>query len=461
MDPKPSDSRTADAATLARDLVDRLTAISVSLSNGPDGAGGGGRAPRVEKGGTATFADFRSPRAVLENGAGYVAPFLPAEASLRPVKALLLRVLRVITRDQTVFNSAILESLRGTLLAADAAFREAAAAIERARAEAAASIARTEATEEALRDSERRIFEALEKSRSALEDALRAAADLYRTQVRVDGLEKDRDRLSDAAAASLRTASELQTSLATLETRLSGRSEELRLLKLEWSTLRSELGSFPGVPVEERRRAAGASGAEGRRPSSRGDLRRLRGGVSRFGGGDPEAPGSRRGALPRGPRPGGGPRLRPRGVPRSARGGGDPGGRMRCEPGHGGTREGKGAEGREGRPLRLAPRAAKRIAGRRHGLPGRGAPLPGEPLRARGALRGEARAGRRPSLRERESGVGVRHEMVLDGSDARAPRAGSVARAPSLGVRLSRRPDRLEVARTRRPRRLRRSFGRT
>ncbi len=419
METKPLGSKPADAATLARDLVDRLEAISASLSHGPDRAVGGRQGSSAAGPGTAALADFTSPRAVLENGAGYVAPFLPAEAALRPLKALLLRVLRVITRDQTVFNSAILESLRGTLLAADGAFRETAAAIDRARSEAATSIARSEAAEGAQRDAEKRVLEGLEKSRTALEDALRVAgsetqkslegerrsreeiasrlgivekgvdvareeqerhsnelrdelktaqdrlrglgegleetrrgladlrkdsdqiasdslatqvrvdglekdrdrllseassvqlrfeslekererigqeiaadllktqlrvdelemdrdrlggesssasqrldslekerdrlaqeiaADLFRTQVRVDVLEKDRDRISDASAATSRMAEGLQASLAALEARLSERSEDLRHLKLEWSTLRSELGTLSGRP---------------------------------------------------------------------------------------------------------------------------------------------------------------------------------------------------------------------
>ena len=49
---------------------------------------------------------------MLENGARHVAPLLPADAPARRLKALLLRALRIVTRDQTTFNSALLEALR-------------------------------------------------------------------------------------------------------------------------------------------------------------------------------------------------------------------------------------------------------------------------------------------------------------------------------------------------------------
>ncbi|MFI5180277.1 MAG: methyltransferase domain-containing protein [Thermoanaerobaculia bacterium] len=253
MDSKPSGAKPADAATLARDLVDRLEAISASLSHGPDRPADGREEPSAA-GASAPLADFRSPRAVLENGAGYVAPYLPAEASLRPLKALLLRVLRVVTRDQTVFNSAILESLRGTLLAADGAFRETAAAIDRARAEAmeaarreaGTAIVRTEAAEQAQREAEKRIFGALERSRLALEDALRAAGEETRKSLeeegrrreeitsrlgRVDEAQKTEARLSGELRAELRNAVErlrrLETGTAASLAHFKNRADEI------------------------------------------------------------------------------------------------------------------------------------------------------------------------------------------------------------------------------------------
>lgn len=55
---------------------------------------------------------LEGPRTVLEGGARYVAPYLPAGTRFRAAKALLLRSLRIVTRDQSVFNSALTEALR-------------------------------------------------------------------------------------------------------------------------------------------------------------------------------------------------------------------------------------------------------------------------------------------------------------------------------------------------------------
>jgi chromosome segregation ATPase len=257
MDAKPPGSRPVDAATLARDLVDRLAAISASLAHGPDRAAGGRGGTPSAGPGTAPLADFSSPRAVLENGAMYVAPFLPAEAGLRPLKALLLRVLRVITRDQTVFNSAVLESLRGTLLAADGAFRETAAAIERARTEAeetarreaATSIARTEAAEQAQRDAEKRVLDALEKSRIALWDALRVAVD--ETQKSLEGERRNREEIAsrlgnverDVDVASKEQegqSKEVRNELKTAQDRLRGLHEGLEETRRGLADLRKD-----------------------------------------------------------------------------------------------------------------------------------------------------------------------------------------------------------------------------
>ena len=195
MDEKPSGGGSADAAALARDLVGRLSAISASLSSGLD-------RPEAATTTIATGAgltpDFGSPRAVLENGARFVSPYLPGDATLRPLKALLLRILRIVTRDQTVFNSALLEALRGTLLELESAFRDTAAVLAQVRAQEA-EVAR---------------------AREALGHAF------HETRLRVDGLEKDRDLLSDAAARQAE-------SLTTLEKRIEEKYHEIRLLRLE------------------------------------------------------------------------------------------------------------------------------------------------------------------------------------------------------------------------------------
>ncbi|HUM01500.1 MAG TPA: class I SAM-dependent methyltransferase [Thermoanaerobaculia bacterium] len=213
MDEKPSGAGSADAAALARDLVGRLTALSASLSPGLD---------RPEAASAATSAagagagpDFGSARMVLENGARFVSPCLPGDAPLRPLKALLLRILRIVTRDQTVFNSAVLDALRGSLLAAEGAFRDHAAALSRLRAEAADVAGR-------VGEADSRLTEAVARNHEAL------GAVLHETQLRLDGLEK----------------------------LIEEKYGDLRLLRLEWTTLRAGLqaparaaAATPAVPA--------------------------------------------------------------------------------------------------------------------------------------------------------------------------------------------------------------------
>jgi 2-polyprenyl-3-methyl-5-hydroxy-6-metoxy-1,4-benzoquinol methylase len=180
MDENRSGGGSADAAALARDIVSRLAAISVAHSSGLDRPFGPILSTAAPPGGPAP--DFESPRAVLENGARYVSPHLPGDAPLRPLKALLLRILRIVTRDQTVFNSAVLEALRGTLLATDGAFREMASGISE-------------------------VSEAAARGRTALETEL--------------------EPLSEA--------------LSILEKRIEEKHGEIRRLRLEWASLRSTL----------------------------------------------------------------------------------------------------------------------------------------------------------------------------------------------------------------------------
>jgi hypothetical protein len=245
MDEEPSGGGSADAAALARDLVSRLSAISASLSSGLDRPSGA--APSwAPANGPGPAADFGGPRAVLENGARFVSPHLPGDAPLRPLKALLLRILRIVTRDQTVFNSAVLEALRGTLLVAEGAFRETA---ETARRETGAA--------------EARISEAVARGRTALEEGLRLVseeagraraalgAELLKTQHRVDGLEGDRDRLFESAARQAEA-------LSLLEKRIEEKYGEIRLLRLEWASLRSGLQA-PARPAAHEAAAAPAA----------------------------------------------------------------------------------------------------------------------------------------------------------------------------------------------------------
>jgi hypothetical protein len=232
MDEKRSGGGCADAEAIARDLVSRLAAISSSVSSGLDRPSGPALAsPPRPAGGPSP--DFSAPRAVLENGARFVSPYLPGDAPLRALKALLLRILRVVTRDQTVFNSAVLEALRGTLIVTEGAFGEAESRIAETRSQ-------------------------ISQGRPALEERLRAVsdraekarADLHETQLRVDGLERDRDLLAEAK-------SRQSEALAALERRIEEKYGEIRLLRLEWASLRSGLQrpaaglSPPGVSLEK------------------------------------------------------------------------------------------------------------------------------------------------------------------------------------------------------------------
>jgi SAM-dependent methyltransferase len=253
MNEEPSGAPSAaDVAALAEDLVSRLSALSASLPPGHHQPAGPAAGSGASAGGP--VPNFESARTVLENGARFISPYLPADAPLRPLKALLLRILRIVTRDQTVFNSAVFEALRGALLVVEGGFRDASAALESAKADAAEG-ARREAF-----GAEARLAESLAVSRRALEDAVRLLADerrarqalgeeVLKTQVRVDGLEEDRDRLSESAARQ-------DERHADLEKRIEEKAEELRRLRLEWSTLRTGLRAPAEAPG-----AALASGA--------------------------------------------------------------------------------------------------------------------------------------------------------------------------------------------------------
>jgi SAM-dependent methyltransferase len=230
MDQDTSARRPPDAAALARDLVSRLAAISASLSSGldrpPGRTAGAGQATEA-----APAADFGAPLMVLENGARFVSPHLPGDARLRPLKALFLRILRIVTRDQTVFNSAVLEALRGTLVAADGAFREMADVSEAA--------ARGRA---ALEEGLRLVSEEAARGREALGSVL------HETQLRVDGLAQAGSRHAEA--------------LAALERRIEEKYGEIRLLRLEWASLRSGLQAVSRPAAPESAVSAAPSAAD-------------------------------------------------------------------------------------------------------------------------------------------------------------------------------------------------------
>ncbi|MGA7993205.1 MAG: hypothetical protein WCC53_17390, partial [Thermoanaerobaculia bacterium] len=111
MSPNKDDAAGRDVAALARDLVRQISAISSAPSSGLESRSG--TAPAGIAGAAPAYV---SPRTMLENAGRFVSPVLPADAALRPLKAAVLRLLRVVTRDQTTFNSALLEAVRGALL---------------------------------------------------------------------------------------------------------------------------------------------------------------------------------------------------------------------------------------------------------------------------------------------------------------------------------------------------------
>ncbi|MGZ5380914.1 MAG: methyltransferase domain-containing protein [Thermoanaerobaculia bacterium] len=202
MSGKPEDAAKRDVAALAAELAEQIASLAAFSGSGlaPTNAlaSRSGPSPGVPS--------YSGPRTMLENAGRFVAPVLPASAPLRPLKAALLRVLRIVTRDQTTFNSALLESLRGALLETEAAGR-----------------------------------------------------DLLASQRRLDALEKDRDQRFEALA---RRQEREEAEKQALADRIESATEGLRALRLEWSSLRSSLRDLSGAPPRDsRERVEGARSA--------------------------------------------------------------------------------------------------------------------------------------------------------------------------------------------------------
>jgi len=216
MSGKPEDAAKRDVAALAAELVGQIASLSAFSGSGL--ATGG--AVSARHGSSPGALSFAGPQAMLENAGRFVAPVLPAGAALRPIKAVLLRVLRIVTRDQTTFNSALLEALRGALLETEVALRDL----------AAASAAARFAEEAAVR---------LDGAVADLSVRLdREGQDLLGSQRRLDALEKDRDRRFEALAREReKSAEETRGILRKVEEA----NEGLRMLRLDWSSLRSNL----------------------------------------------------------------------------------------------------------------------------------------------------------------------------------------------------------------------------
>jgi hypothetical protein len=271
--------RRDDAAGLARELAAQLAALATPE---PNSIAGSRPRPRAGAGGAPSLA---GPRAILENASRFVQPALPADARFRSVKELALRALRIVTRDQGVFNSAVHEALRTSLLEIEAALAGLAAEQQethralgeeiearhrgirdefeanqrrlRQEAEAQRAWLRTLArrswrawrSERELRDSIAGLSGAVEREAGARESIGR---ELLGSQKRLDLLEARSDTAGgrlDEAASRMSVAEER---LERLRLDLSHASEELRGARLEWTTLRTELRSGGGhaAPAE-------------------------------------------------------------------------------------------------------------------------------------------------------------------------------------------------------------------
>jgi SAM-dependent methyltransferase len=251
MSPNKDEAAGRDVAALAQDLVRQIEAISSSLSSGLE-ARSGATSPGP---GAGVGPAYEWPRALLENAGRFVSPVLPAETALRPLKAALLRLLRVVTRDQTTFNSAVLEAVRGALLETETALRDVSASAGAARdasrrAEEAAGRVGAEATVR-LSDAVAALEARLDRERGAVE------RDLHAGLGRIDALEKDRDvRFEALAREGERTREETGKILRKVEET----GEGLRMLRLDWSSLRSTLQAGPGAAAAQEARGSEAKG---------------------------------------------------------------------------------------------------------------------------------------------------------------------------------------------------------
>lgn len=271
--------RRDDAAGLARELAAQLAALATPEPSSPSSR----PRPRAAASGAPSLA---GPRAILENASRFVQPSLPADAPFRKVKALALRALRIVTRDQGVFNSAVHEALRTALLETEAALADLAAEQRARHRELGEEVAaRQHGLREELDANERRLGEEaaaqrvrLEETREALFSALADRADelqasvaglagavereagaresmgheLLGSQKRIDVLEGRSDAAGgrlDEAASRLSTA---EVRLERLQLDVSHAKEELRGARLEWTTLRTELrsGGGPAAPAD-------------------------------------------------------------------------------------------------------------------------------------------------------------------------------------------------------------------
>jgi O-antigen chain-terminating methyltransferase len=295
-----TNDRRDDAAGLARELAAQLAALSTPEPHPPAGS-----RPRP-RAGTTGAPSLAGPRAILENASRFVQPSLPADARFRSLKELALRALRIVTRDQGVFNSAVHEALRTSLLEIESALAGLAAEQQARHRELGEDVeaknrdlkAEVESQHRGLKENvDRSLKEEAEAQRTWLEemrqallsaldhrdDDLRAAfaeetekavgreagareslgQELLGSQRRLDLLEGR----SDAAGGRLDEASSRLSAaegrLEKLRLDLSHATEELRGARLEWTTLRADLRSGSGLAAPVERGEGGGGGPEG------------------------------------------------------------------------------------------------------------------------------------------------------------------------------------------------------
>lgn len=248
----------AEAARLARELVEDLAALATALPGAtptrPEAADEppSGTPPLVK-------FDLAGPRTMLENAERFLSPYLPADSRFRALKALVLRSLRIVTRDQSVFNAALYDTVRFSLLEIETALNRLAAlatAVREAGRHAEESASRRSdelaahlGTLES--DSSNRLaalgqaFEEEARERRAAEGREAAARermadDVHGSQRRLDAVER---RLETDAAERSRDAERRDAAGAALRAELASVEEAARLARLEWSTLKSTFGS--------------------------------------------------------------------------------------------------------------------------------------------------------------------------------------------------------------------------
>ncbi len=280
-----TNDRRGDAAGLARELAAQLAALATPGPNTPLSARRGPSPQGVPS--------LSGPRAILENASRFAQPVLPADAPFRSLKALVLRALRIVTRDQGVFNSALHEALRTALLEIEGALGALAQAQQETRAElesrGRALSERADAQEGRLDAVRSGLLASLEEKESALRElmsrvAAQAADGIGReagarealgrevtgSQSRIDLLESRSDGVLGRLEESTVRLDAAEARLERLQAELSHASEDLRAARLEWTTLRTELRSGSPLIVPDGEPAPGPESRSASDPISAG-----------------------------------------------------------------------------------------------------------------------------------------------------------------------------------------------